>query len=385
MTSLKKYCKYYYIGYLNNFIVAQVFGNSFDHVPYQEKKLQATLDYLSIRVKNLHFFIRLIPLFLYIELIMSLLVIIFRFVVISVRSCFIRKRVYKGYLFNPSLTYSDFRVRKFLEPLRPQRVSTLKIPFINHCYKENDISILSAISFEDIVSSFFYSISVVIDMFRRYRNRDCFFRSYSSFEFLLTCCFVKNTEHDNDFVYFNTYDRWALLFCNVKSKSVFIQHGSLTDDKLIKVGTPTEAYYISIAQKEILERNLFKKTPSIVKYRPSLLLTDLSIIKSNGKKNVLLVCCNRCLNEEWEIVKTVSPYVNLYIKPHPADTHNPAYQTMASTYDGVIVKKSEYPRVDCVISYESTLADEYEDVGVKVIRYEKLNNFEDIIPIIKQI
>ena len=221
-------------------------------------------------------------------------------------------------------------------------------------------------------------------MFRKYRKRDCFFRSYSSFEYLLTCCFVKNTENDNDFVYFNTFDRWAVLFCNVKSKSIFIQHGSLTDDILIKVGTPSEAYYISTAQKDILERNLFKYTPAIVKYRPSLKLTNLSNVRSNGKKNVLLVCCNRCLNEEWEIVKTVSPLVNIYIKPHPADTHNPAYLTMASTYGGVIVEKSEYPKVDIVISYESTLADEYEDVGVKVIRYEKLGNLSDIIPIIER-
>ena len=384
MTSLKKYCKYYFIGYLNNYIVAQVFGNSFDHVPYQEKKLQATLDYLSIRVKNPHSFIRLIPLIIYIELIMSILVVICRFVEISAKSCFVRRRVYKGYLFNPSLTYSDFRVKKFLEPLRPQQVSTLNIPFINHNYKENDTSILSAISFEDIFSSFISSISIVICMFRKYRKRDCFFRSYSSFEYLLTCCFVKNTENDNDFVYFNTFDRWAVLFCNVKSKSIFIQHGSLTDDILIKVGTPSEAYYISTAQKDILERNLFKYTPAIVKYRPSLKLTNLSNVRSNGKKNVLLVCCNRCLNEEWEIVKTVSPLVNIYIKPHPADTHNPAYLTMASTYGGVIVEKSEYPKVDIVISYESTLADEYEDVGVKVIRYEKLGNLSDIIPIIER-
>lgn len=81
---------------------------------------------------------------------------------------------------------------------------------------------------------------------------------------------------------------------------------------------------------------------------------------------------------EWKICELLYKDVNLYIKPHPGDKDNPDYREMSDKYECVIVPKSGYPHVDIVVSYESTLADEYEDVGVKVVRYDILNNLEDI-------
>lgn len=55
---------------------------------------------------------------------------------------------------------------------------------------------------------------------------------------------------------------------------------------------------------------------------------------------------------------------------------------MAEQYQCVIVPKTGYPNVDVVVSYNSTLADEYEDVDVQVIRYdllEDLNELRDMI------
>ena len=377
MLSFEKYCKFYLIGYLNNYRVSQSFGGSLNNESFQEKKVKFTLDYLGIRIRDIGLIIKLIPLINYFELLFAFLIVSIRLPYVFIKRIFSARTEYCGMLFNPSLTYSSFRVKKYLEPIHPENIHTLKIPFIKHNYVENDISILTGVSYKDILYSYLYSLKIISYMFIKYRKRDCFFRSFSSFEYLLTCCFVKNTDADNRFVYFNTFDRWAILFCNCKH-SIFIQHGSLTDDRLIKIGTPHIAYYISKGQKSILERNLFREYPSIVRYRPTLELTEIKDNLNNGKKNVLLVCCNQRIKEEWLIVKQISSLVNLYIKPHPADTHNSTYTKMSVEYNCVIVSKSEYPNVDLVISYESTLADEYEEVGIRVIRYEKLSNLCEI-------
>ena len=74
--------------------------------------------------------------------------------------------------------------------------------------------------------------------------------------------------------------------------------------------------------------------------------------------------------------------MNIYLKPHPGDKDNPEYPRMAEQYDAVIVPKTGYPKVDVVISYDSTLADEYDDVGVHVIRYDLLSNLSDIVDVL---
>ena len=102
------------------------------------------------------------------------------------------------------------------------------------------------------------------------------------------------------------------------------------------------------------------------------------VLQHNGKKNVLLVCWNNNIDKEWEICKMLYGTCNLYIKPHPGDKDNPEYPKMAERYQCIIIPKTGYPHVDVVVSYDSTLADEYEDVGVKVVRYDLLDDMMEI-------
>jgi hypothetical protein len=62
--------------------------------------------------------------------------------------------------------------------------------------------------------------------------------------------------------------------------------------------------------------------------------------------------------------------VNIYLKPHPADNID-TYEKLKDEYpEIVILSKFDYPKVDYVISYDSTLADEYEMHDLPVIRYK---------------
>ena len=100
--------------------------------------------------------------------------------------------------------------------------------------------------------------------------------------------------------------------------------------------------------------------------------------KGNGKQNVLIVSVMSFINDVNNIVELLSGKVNLYVKPHPGDKIMDAYMRLVDQYGIVILEKTAYPEVDVVLSYNSTLADEYDLAGVKVIRWDLLNNISEV-------
>ncbi len=373
----KKYVKYFLSGYLNLFYFNYDFAFDLSNGKYKQYKVKSVLRYIGLKetTKDLSW---LAPIFSATEAILGTLMVLVRCAIVILKSLFIRKKSYKGKTFLASLILASFRLKGLLDTIRPKEISTLKIPYVKNDYSENEIDILTVVTLSDILGSLLLSWVTIWIQYKKYRRRDTLFRSYSSFEYYLVCHFVDRTKESNEFIFYNTYDRWAFLMSATRN-STFIQHGKLMDTlRLIKVSTPAYAYYINKTQQEVCEKVLFKYPPHNVGYRKHLEFTCNDLLKDNGKKNVLIVCWSNNIKQEWEICSILGNSVNLYIKPHPGDKDNPEYPKMAEQYDGVIVPRTGYPHVDVVVSYESTLADEYEDVDVKVIRYDLLENLNDI-------
>lgn len=374
----KKYIRYYLSGYLNMYFSNLAFSYKSSSGSYKQYKIIETLLYAGFRdiKRDLSWLSPFLCLF---EAILSTIIVSARFLYIATKVLFLKKYIYNDQIFVASLIIASFRLKGMLSQIRPKEVSTLKIPFIKNEYSENEVDILKALSIANICQAFAYSFRTIWIQYKKYRNRDLFFRSYSSFEYYLTCSFVSRMETNNSFLFYNTYDRWAFLMCNT-TKSIFIQHGKLPETmRLIKIGTPKTAYYITKKQGVVLENILFDGIPTERNYRNSLVFTSNELLLHNEKKNVLLVCWSHNIAIEWEICKLLSPISNLYIKPHPGDKDNPDYPLMSEKYNAIIIPKTGYPQVDVVVSYDSTLADEYENVDIKVIRYDLLENLNDLV------
>lgn len=373
----KKYIRYFISGYLNMYYNELVFARTTSEESFQQYRIRSTLRYLGLKdtTKDYSW---LAPLFSITVALAGTVLVFLKAMLIMVVCPFKRKRNYEGRTFLASLGIASFRLKGLLDSVRPLEINTLKIPFIKNDYQENEVDVLTAITMADVWRSLMASWKTIWVLYAKYRKRDPLIRSYSCFEFYLACCFVEKMEGRNRFVYYNTYDRWAFLMCNIEG-SIFIQHGKLLDNlPLIKVGTPETAYYLSKRQGRVLEKVLLNHVPQQVKYRKPMEFTYNEVLQHNGKKNVLLVCWSNNIDKEWEICDLLSDKCNLYIKPHPGDKDNPEYPKMAERYHCIIIPKTGYPHVDVVVSYESTLADEYEDVDVKVIRYDLLENLNDI-------
>ena len=377
----KTYIRYFISGYLNMYYNDLVFAKSSPQQSFKQYRIHSTLRYLGLKdtTKDYSW---LAPLFSITVALAGTVLVFLKAMLIMVVCPFKRKRNYEGRTFLASLGFASFRLKGLLDSVRPLEINTLKIPFIKNDYQENEVDVLTAITMADVWRSLIASWKTIWVLYVKYRKRDPLIRSYSCFEFYLSCCFVEKMAGRNRFIYYNTYDRWAFLMCNTEG-SIFVQHGKLLDNlPLIKVGTPETAYYLSKRQGRVLEKMLFSHVPQQVKYRKPMEFTYNEVLQHNGKKNVLLVCWSNNIDKEWEICDLLSDNCNLYIKPHPGDKDNPEYPKMAERYHCIIIPKTGYPHVDVVVSYDSTLADEYEDVDVKVIRYDLLVDLKKIITLI---
>ena len=377
MSKETRFIKCYISGYLNMYYFYYDVAYDPKKETFLHYKIQTVLHYAGFEKVSVDLS-RIASLLSVLESLFGSVYVFAKFLYVFLWHLFVQRRNYNDKTFLASLTFAPFRLKGFLEAIRPIEVSTIKIPFIKNGYKENEINILSSLNSMDIVQSLLLSWRTIWLQYYKYRHRDTLFRSYSCFEYYLACYFVDHTKESNQFVFYNTYDRWAFLM-SATPNSTFIQHGKLMDTlRLIKISTPARAYYINQVQQKVCENVLYRGRPRFIGFRKHLEFTCNDLLKSNGKKNVLIVCWNNNITQEWEICRILDKKVNIYLKPHPGDKDNPSYPQMAKQYDGVIIPKTGYPKVDVVLSYDSTLADEYEDVGIYVIRYDLLKNLSEI-------
>ena len=61
-----------------------------------------------------------------------------------------------------------------------------------------------------------------------------------------------------------------------------------------------------------------------------------------------------------------------------SQVYHSKYEQLKQQYGITILPKEFYPKVDIVISYDSTLADEYENVGITVIRHDTIQNCNEV-------
>ena len=248
------------------------------------------------------------------------------------------------------------------------------------------IPLLRCISLLDVVKSFLYSIQTTCLMHKKYGKTDVLFRSFASFEFYMVCFCFSQLDDSNEVIYTSTYSRWGYLFGNLFIKTVFLQHGMLGNNLpyLIKAGCPTVGYFLNEEEKSNCCRQLFSANPE-THYLEGLKFTSNEKLMSNGKRNVLIVCNLIHFDKEAKLAKGLYDLnnYNIYLKPHPLDTYD-RYMALSKEVPILILNKKDYPKVDLVVSYNSTLAIEYRDAGVKVIWHDE-KTAQDIIKEVNRI
>ena len=231
------------------------------------------------------------------------------------------------------------------------------------------VSVFAGITYKQVWSSFINSLRLCCFMIHKYKKEDMLFRAYSSFPFFLCFYFIDNLDESNELVFYNHYDRWIYLLGNSRLKKTYVQHGKLWIDYIPRISCDS-AYYISYSQQTTLEHTLFNNKPKAY-FRKVFDFSGMGMLRQNGNKDVLIICLAIYLEKHENVVrKLYGKKVNLYLKPHPMDNLD-IYTDFQKEYpEIVILGKFDFPKVDYVISYDSTLADEYEMHDIPVLKYD---------------
>jgi hypothetical protein len=113
--------------------------------------------------------------------------------------------------------------------------------------------------------------------------------------------------------------------------------------------------------------------PTLKFLKPTIRLTKCS----GSKKKVLIVSCITFYDREVEILKDLKGLdVEVYLKAHPGLTNDACYRKIQKEYGFNYITENIFPKVDFVISYDSTLAYEYMAWNIPVYMYEPEEKYD---------
>lgn len=208
--------------------------------------------------------------------------------------------------------------------------------------------------------------------------------SYSSFEWFLSYYTLRQFSFKSIY-YANHYDRWAIMFDSLEAESKnLIQHGLIIDG----FSPPTKQVNTSCLfcyeerQKELFFKLVIEGDTCKVSYLKTTL--HYTISPPSNRFSVLMVSCHPISFErEKKLMPMLPKEITLYIKPHPlfpSKDYN-EINNIENVY--LIDDPDDFPNVDLVISYNSTLGFNYEVSGKKVIYYED-NSVDEILEKVKE-
>jgi hypothetical protein len=263
---------------------------------------------------------------------------------------------------------------------------TCKFPANAKCH-----SIFSFVTTIDLIKSYRHAVLATHVLFKRRRTSKWVLQSYTAFYWFVVRVAIDNLK--GSFTMSEHFDRWAVLVdSSVRNrkrrfndhrtprKLRLVQHGFLGDLstqnsnstfqlKLYRrLGSVTTLYaYNSTAEQRftqhILSRRCVKRGIEVAYFQPRI---DLRRLSDGSETEILFVGHPLCEVIHEYILNSISRdhVFKAYYKQHPLA---PMSKRMKSLCWQIIEDPTTFPQVSFVISYPSTLATEYEAMGIPVI------------------
>ena len=345
---------------------------------YKEFRLNMAADYMGLGEKNHRVVNGFLNFLNYFESEISVIITSVRFIKGVFKCIFTKHQSLYGKKVILNVPFQ--KVKKLFNDagIATQTITVIESPFLKNDLFKLDfgkkVSLFSGLSINDAWRAYILACRMAFFIKEKYGNRDCIFRAYSSFDYFLAYKYFIRLDNSNTVYFPSINDRWTYLFGHIQNRTVFLQHGGLNRHKVLfimsKVGKADEAFYINEIQRDICNRYMFTNIPK-AHYFAKMEFTSNDKLLNNGKIDILLACELIYYETEEKIIKelSVNQHVNLYVKPHPQNSIV-KYEKLNEAYNFVMLGKTDFPKMDYMISYDSTLVLEYQSNGVKTLMYE---------------
>jgi hypothetical protein len=272
---------------------------------------------------------------------------------------------------------------------RQERILWLELPkgSLSHAIREGEDSFIDCLSILDpyqILHALLVSIQVHVSLIGN-KNKNLVMQSYAALDWILMLTAIEKLS-PKELIIAEHHDRWAVLadyYCSAMRSSgasidfVLVQHGVEHEQTYCEIRSKgeykevpyrlrsvTEAYFYDENQFRIFKECIFdnaRESTSALKvnfYRFRLKTFDF------GYDGVVVMFVGHpsCEQFQADLYRKISRSRNccfLY-KPHPT------VKNLKTVSPGwiLIQESSQFPKVDLLVAYPSTLVDEYRNIGV---------------------
>ena len=240
--------------------------------------------------------------------------------------------------------------------------------------KKYDLSGKTLISYKSVLNGRDYnnilnqSLSAIKEYIEKY---DCYYPIYKVWNYYETFQGLSKLSKDNDIYFSNQSDRWAIMFDAIPSRTkTLIQHGIASHTIVCpaQLSHIDVLYAISRQTSDDMYFSILNCKPELRFVKPTLTLTEIP----KRKKSILLVSHILYLDFEKQILNLLSRKgLDIYLKKHPEVKNDSCYLELKEKYGYHYITDSTFPKVDAVISYQSTLAYEYMMYDIPTFIYDQ--------------
>lgn len=258
------------------------------------------------------------------------------------------------------------------------------------------VDVFALLDSNDLRRAFCLSVRAVAVLARRPRTRDWVLQSYTAMRWFCVYLALEKAGFDH-LLTADHFDRWALLVDGLVSRQrvrgrgakalevqlTLVQHGDVrsldqpasSQSRLpfvlrYKLNAVTQLYVFDdhsrqVFENDILSRRCLARGVEIQRYSPSI---DLVSLPAEHKVKVLFVGHPICESIQIELFKCLMEAfeVTVYYKPHPTAGMSALARSQGWT---VIDDKRIFPAVDLIVSYPSTLVQEYAGQGIGAVMH----------------
>lgn len=253
------------------------------------------------------------------------------------------------------------------------------LPWVPHKLIPDSVTqfdIFSFLTFSDLARTFYLSVASVYSIRRHPQTAPWTLQSYTAFRWFLTRIALSKIKGGH-FVTTEHFDRWAVLIDQVvrydaQASLTIVQHGSVSGLSASELFPIKLKYRLRSVQKlfaydegsalafknHILDAAFCR--PEVHYFTPQIVLSDEKI---QGSYVILFVGHPVCEDFHLRLWNELSAKENIfaYYKPHPTTPCGPAIE--AASWK-IIRDKTFYPKVHLLVSYPSTLVNEYANSGI---------------------
>ncbi|AKH63229.1 MULTISPECIES: hypothetical protein [Photorhabdus] len=270
-------------------------------------------------------------------------------------------------------------IQSMYEPF--SNITLVTLPWIQFRKLDNInyVSIKKILTFSDYFKAYILSAATLPVFISNPLNIKWILQTYTASKWF--CTRLALDKLNGEFITTEHFDRWAVLMDRLclskKTNLTLIQHGSLKglllpENAHFKLYTRLHSVSELVTYDEI-ESKIFlnkiirnRKDREIIKRCMGMKLNTTKIY--NDKFSILFIGHSHCEDIQVKIYYSLSELnIIAYYKEHPKA---PASRN-AKGMDWIFINDSQFfPDVDLVVSYASTLAYEYENIGTKVLFHD---------------